>query len=55
MMDNNNKKKKILLALLILYVISPVDFLPGPIDDIILTIAYLISQKKGIAAEYQET
>lgn len=36
----NNNFKIILLVALILYVISPIDAMPGPIDDAILCIAY---------------
>ena len=30
--------KGFIVALLIVYVISPVDFIPGPVDDIVLLI-----------------
>ena len=32
----NGVLKGMLLVLLIIYIVSPVDFCPGPIDDIIL-------------------
>lgn len=32
----NGVLKGILVALIIVYIVSPVDFCPGPIDDIIL-------------------
>lgn len=32
----NDTMKGMLLVLLLIYVISPVDFCPGPVDDIIL-------------------
>ena len=33
--------KGVLLGLLVLYVISPVDLVPGPIDDAILAMIYI--------------
>ena len=32
----NGVLKGILVALIIVYIVSPIDFCPGPIDDIIL-------------------
>ena len=32
----NNSMKGLLLVLMILYVISPVDLCPGPIDDLLV-------------------
>lgn len=34
--NGNNKKNVLMMILLALYVICPIDLLPGPIDDIIL-------------------
>ena len=31
---------------LLIYVISPVDLVPGPIDDIILIVAHYLSKRK---------
>lgn len=42
----DGKFKFLLLVALILYVISPVDFVPGPIDDIILCLAYVVTRKR---------
>lgn len=33
---NNNFLKGILFALLVVYVISPLDLAPGPVDDLLL-------------------
>ena len=38
--------KLLLLAALILYVISPLDLVPGPIDDIILCLAYVVTRRR---------
>lgn len=37
----NNALKTVLLVLLIIYILSPVDALPGPVDDLIFLIAYM--------------
>jgi uncharacterized membrane protein YkvA (DUF1232 family) len=36
-----NTLKTALLILVVLYVISPVDLVPGPIDDLIVSVLYL--------------
>lgn len=43
-----NKKNILILAALILYVLSPVDAIPGPVDDLILTAVYALAS--GIIA-----
>ena len=40
-----NSLKGMIIILLILYIISPVDFCPGPIDDIIVLLIGIASQK----------
>lgn len=40
----NNAAKVVLLVLVILYVVSPVDACPGPIDDIIVVLLGLAAQ-----------
>ena len=42
----DGKFKFLLLVALILYVVSPVDLVPGPIDDIILCLAYVVTRRK---------
>jgi len=42
----DGKFKFLLLVALILYVISPVDLVPGPVDDIILCLAYVVTRKR---------
>jgi uncharacterized membrane protein YkvA (DUF1232 family) len=46
----DGKFKFLLLVALILYVVSPVDLVPGPIDDIILCLAYVVTRRR-IAAQ----
>lgn len=45
----NGAMKGMLFILMLLYVISPVDICPGPIDDLIVIMIYLASNK-GIEA-----
>lgn len=42
----NYVMKGMLIVLVIIYVISPVDFVPGPVDDFIVILLGLASQKK---------
>ena len=37
-LNMNKWLKGIMIALIIFYIVSPVDFCPGPIDDIILAL-----------------
>lgn len=39
-------KRLLLMGLLILYIISPVDAVPGPIDDIIVLLIGFAARKK---------
>lgn len=43
----DNKFKLVLFFALVLYVISPVDAVPGPIDDAILCVLYLITARSS--------
>ena len=45
----NGVAKGMLFVLLILYVLSPVDLCPGPIDDIIMMLVYFASNKASSA------
>ena len=36
----------VLIILTIIYVVSPIDFFPGPIDDIIVVLMSLATQKR---------
>lgn len=42
----NDVMKGMLIILVAIYVISPVDFVPGPVDDFIVILLGLASQKK---------
>lgn len=44
-MDNSTLKTLVLLGV-ILYVVSPVDALPGPVDDLIAIVAGIIARRK---------
>ena len=41
----NRIMKGLLIIILIVYVVSPIDFCPGPIDDIILVLISMASNK----------
>lgn len=41
----NRILKGLLITILIVYVVSPIDFCPGPIDDIILVLISMASNK----------
>lgn len=41
----NGVAKGMLLVLMILYVVSPIDLCPGPIDDIIVILLGIAAQK----------
>ena len=41
----NGVTKGMILVLMILYIVSPIDLCPGPIDDLIVLMAGIASQK----------
>lgn len=43
---NSTFFKVVLGALAIIYIVSPVDFCPGPIDDVIVALLALAAQKR---------
>lgn len=42
----NDVMKSMLIILVVIYVISPIDFVPGPVDDFIVILLGLASQKE---------
>ena len=42
----NETKKMLILIGMIVYILSPVDCLPGPVDDIIIAIAGIITSRR---------
>ncbi|WP_029319837.1 hypothetical protein [Butyrivibrio sp. AE3004] len=46
-MNDNKLLKYLILAALVIYVVSPVDFLPGPVDDVIAILLYMASNKNN--------
>ena len=46
--------KGMLLVLVVLYVILPLDFVPGPIDDLLLILFTVASQKRQTPVVYEE-
>jgi uncharacterized membrane protein YkvA (DUF1232 family) len=47
-MKENKFLKWLVLAILVIYVVSPADFLPGPVDDVIAIFLYLAANKKDL-------
>ena len=43
---NNNTLKALVLVFMILYIVSPIDACPGPIDDIIVAVMGVATRKK---------
>ena len=41
----NDVGKGMLIILMILYIISPIDFVPGPIDDVIVLLLAIAARK----------
>lgn len=44
----DSRCKVLVLIALVLYVLSPVDLVPGPIDDMILCIVYALANRNRI-------
>ena len=51
-MTNNGAFKALLLALMAIYVISPVDLVPGPVDDLLL-ILFAIASSSRKSSRYE--
>ena len=47
-MSKNKILNGLVLAILVIYVVSPADFLPGPVDDVIAILLYLAANKKDL-------
>lgn len=47
----NNVAKGMILVLMILYVVSPIDVCPGPVDDLIVLLVGIAAQKNRRAVE----
>ena len=47
-MKDNKLMKWLILAVLVIYVVSPADFLPGPVDDVIAIFLYLAANKREL-------
>lgn len=52
----SQKMKVVLMILAALYVISPIDIMPGPVDDLIMIFLTLAAQKRsGITGKVVKT
>lgn len=47
----NSFWKGFIVAMLIVYVISPLDFLPGPVDDVLLMFLMYVASKRRMPVE----
>ena len=47
-MNDNEIMKWLVLAILVVYVVSPADLLPGPVDDVIAILLYLAANKRDL-------
>lgn len=50
----NGVAKGMLIVLIILYVVSPIDFCPGPIDDLIVILLGIAAKKSIGSSEAEE-
>ncbi len=48
----NDVMKGMILVLMVLYIVSPIDFCPGPVDDLIVLLAGLASRKRIGSSRY---
>ena len=51
---NKSFIKGVLFALLVVYVVSPADFLPGPIDDVLAILIYYYANRKNFGIDKLE-
>jgi len=47
----NNSMKTLILVVVLVYVISPIDAVPGPIDDVIVALLGMAARKHLTAAK----
>ena len=47
----NNSMKTLILVVVLVYVIAPIDAVPGPIDDVIVALLGMAARKHLTAAE----
>lgn len=48
---NNKVVKALIFIFMMIYVVSPVDLVPGPIDDMIVILLSMAAQKRNWIAE----
>ncbi len=54
-MPMNNFTKVLLLVLLLVYVVSPLDLVPGPIDDVLVILLCFAANRSRTALEKRDT
>ena len=52
--DMNNAMKGIIIMAVIIYIVSPIDLAPGPIDDILVLLMGIAASKKISSDDYYE-
>lgn len=52
---NNKLVKGLLFALLAIYVVSPADLAPGPIDDILAILIYFAANRQNLGIARKDT
>ena len=53
-MSDNQFLVTLILVVVVLYIISPFDLVPGPIDDVILAIVTLLARKRLFGKKEEE-
>ncbi|MCQ2534348.1 MAG: hypothetical protein MJ172_07265 [Clostridia bacterium] len=46
-MEDSSAFGTLLIIALIIYIVSPIDFLPGPVDDIVLALIAMASKRQS--------
>lgn len=53
-MSDNQFLVTLILVVVVLYIVSPLDLVPGPIDDVILAIVTLLARKHLFGKKEEE-
>ena len=53
-MTDNQFLVTLILVAVVIYIVSPLDLVPGPIDDVILAIVTLLARKRLLGKKEEE-
>ena len=53
-MSDNQFLVTLILVAVVIYIVSPLDLVPGPIDDVILAIVTLLARKRLLGKQEEE-